>query len=190
MLDEQIVALYWSRSEQAIAETGEKYGGYLNRIAYGILRSTLDAQECVNDTYHSAWNAMPPNKPNRLSAFLGKITRRLSIDRLRHDTAEKRGGGELPLALDELVRFRRRYGRKRGFAAGAFIASGCVFIFAFRHGAARVPAAVLVSGLDRGNCRTLRLFAEQDRLDAPPHARKAARGVTEGGLLNESRSAS
>ena len=102
MLDEQIVALYWSRSEQAIAETGEKYGGYLNRIAYGILRSTLDAQECVNDTYHSAWNAMPPNKPNRLSAFLGKITRRLSIDRLRHDTAEKRGGGELPLALDEL----------------------------------------------------------------------------------------
>ena len=102
MLDEQIVALYWSRSEQAIAETGEKYGGYLNRIAYGILRSTLDAQECVNDTYHSAWNAMPPSKPNRLSAFLGKITRRLSIDRLRHDTAEKRGGGELPLALDEL----------------------------------------------------------------------------------------
>jgi len=102
MLDEQIVALYWSRSEQAIAETGEKYGGYLNRIAYGILRSTLDAQECVNDTYHSAWNAMPPSKPNRLSAFLGKITRRLSIDRLRHDTAEKRGGGALPLALDEL----------------------------------------------------------------------------------------
>ena len=102
MLDEQIIALYWSRSEQAIAETGEKYGGYLNRIAYGSLRDTLDAQECVNDTYHSAWNAMPPNRPNRLSAFLGKITRRLSIDRLRHDTAEKRGGGELPLALDEL----------------------------------------------------------------------------------------
>ena len=102
MLDEQIVALYWSRSEQAIAETGEKYGGYLNRIAYGILRDTLDAQECVNDTYHSAWNAMPPSKPNRLSAFLGKITRRLSIDRLRSQTAEKRGGGELPLVLDEL----------------------------------------------------------------------------------------
>ena len=102
MLDEQIVALYWSRSEQAIAETGEKYGGYLNRIAYGVLRDTLDAQECVNDTYHSAWNAMPPNKPNRLSAFLGKITRRLSIDRLRSQTAEKRGGGELPLVLDEL----------------------------------------------------------------------------------------
>lgn len=102
MLDEQIVALYWSRSEQAIAETGEKYGGYLNRIAYGVLRDTLDAQECVNDTYHSAWNAMPPSKPDRLSAFLGKITRRLSIDRLRRQTAEKRGGGELPLALDEL----------------------------------------------------------------------------------------
>ena len=102
MLDEQIVALYWSRSEQAIVETGEKYGGYLNRIAYGVLRDTPDAQECVNDTYHSAWNAMPPNRPNRLSAFLGKITRRLSIDRLRRQSAEKRGGGELPLVLDEL----------------------------------------------------------------------------------------
>ena len=102
MDDAQIIALYWSRSEQAIAQTSEKYGSYLTSIAYHILKSPEDAQECVNDTYHGAWNAMPPSKPDRLSAFLGKITRRLSIDRLRHDTAEKRGGGELPLALDEL----------------------------------------------------------------------------------------
>ena len=102
MDDIRIVELYWARNEQAIAETERKYGKYLNSIAYNILYSHEDARECVNDTYHDAWRAMPPHKPSVLSTFLGKITRRLSIDRLRHQNAAKRGGGEYPLALDEL----------------------------------------------------------------------------------------
>ena len=102
MDDERIVALYWSRSEAAIAETASKYGSYLNNISYNILVNREDAQECVNDTYHDAWNSMPPHRPSILSTFLGKITRRISIDRWRKLNAEKRGGGELTLALDEL----------------------------------------------------------------------------------------
>lgn len=102
MDDERIVALYWSRSETAITVTASKYGSYLNNISYNILVNREDAQECVNDTYHDAWNSMPPHRPSILSTFLGKITRRISIDRWRKLNAEKRGGGELTLALDEL----------------------------------------------------------------------------------------
>ena len=102
MDDARIVALYWERSDEAIPETASKYGSYLASISQNILASREDAEECVNDTYHDAWNAMPPHRPSILSTFLGKITRRISIDRWRQLTAEKRGGGELTLALDEL----------------------------------------------------------------------------------------
>ena len=102
MDDARIVALYWDRSDEAIPETASKYGSYLTSISQNILASREDAEECVNDTYHDAWNAMPPHRPSILSTFLGKITRRISIDRRRQLTAEKRGGGELTLALEEL----------------------------------------------------------------------------------------
>lgn len=102
MDDERIVALYWSRAETAITETATKYGSYLSSIAYNILVNREDAQECVNDTYHDAWNSMPPHRPSILSTFLGKITRRISIDRWRKQNADKRGGGELTLVMDEL----------------------------------------------------------------------------------------
>lgn len=102
MDDSKIVQLYFDRSETAIAETDRKYGPYCHTIAYNILANNEDAQECVSDTYLTAWNAMPPRRPSILSTFLGKITRRLSIDRWRTRTAYKRGGGEIPLALDEL----------------------------------------------------------------------------------------
>ena len=102
MDDERIVALYWNRSETAITETASKYGSYLNNISYNILVNREDAQECVNDTYHDAWNSMPPHRPSILSTFLGKITRRISIDRWRKQNADKRGGGELTLVMDEL----------------------------------------------------------------------------------------
>ncbi len=102
MDDDRIVELYWKRNENAISETATKYGSYLNSISYNILVNREDAQECVNDTYHDAWNSMPPHRPSILSTFLGKITRRISIDRWRRLNAEKRGGGELTLALDEL----------------------------------------------------------------------------------------
>ena len=102
MDDARIVALYWNRSDEAIPETASKYGSYLTIISYNILASREDAEECVNDTYHDAWNSMPPHRPSILSTFLGKITRRISIDRWRKLTADKRGGGELALAMDEL----------------------------------------------------------------------------------------
>lgn len=103
MEDEQIIGLYWSRSEQAIAETANKYSGYCHAIAYGILHSEQDAEECLNDTYLKAWGAMPPRRPDCLAAFLGKITRNLSLDRYEKNAAAKRGGGQTALALEELM---------------------------------------------------------------------------------------
>ena len=100
--DQKIIELYCNRSENAIAETAGKYGRYCTAIAYGILGSREDAQECVSDAYLTAWNAIPPRRPADLGTYLGKITRNLSIDRLRTRSREKRGGGEAPLALEEL----------------------------------------------------------------------------------------
>lgn len=102
MDDLQIVRLYWERSQDAISETASKYEAYLERISYQILYCKEDSQECVNDTYEEAWDSMPPHQPTILATFLGKITRRISIDRWRSQHAAKRGGGEIPLALEEL----------------------------------------------------------------------------------------
>lgn len=102
MEDEQIVVLYWQRDEHAIDETRTKYGNYCRSIAYNILGSKEDAQECENDTYLAAWNAIPPHRPSLLSTFLGKLTRRTSLDRWKANTAQKRGGDTVTLSLDEL----------------------------------------------------------------------------------------
>ena len=102
MEDSAIIDLYWQRSERAIGETAEKYGRYCRAIAMRFCGSGEDAEECVNDTWLQAWNSMPDERPRRLSAFLGAITRRLAISRWRAETRQKRGGGELPLALEEL----------------------------------------------------------------------------------------
>ena len=103
MEDSRIVELYWTRSECAISETASKYGRFCHAIAYRILTNTEDASECVNDTYLGAWNSMPPHHPSVLSTFLGKITRRISINRWKEQSRSKRGGGEVALALDELA---------------------------------------------------------------------------------------
>lgn len=102
MEDDQIIKLYWARSEDAITQTARKYGSYCYTIAYNILHSSEDSEECVNDTYMKTWSSLPPQRPRKLSAFLGKITRNLSLDRYRHYTAEKRGSGQPVLALEEL----------------------------------------------------------------------------------------
>ena len=104
MEDAEIVELFWARNEDAIKETDAVYGRRLNALAKNILQSREDAEESVNDTYLTAWNAMPPRRPSILATFLGKITRRLAIDRWRYRNACKRGGGEVTLALDELER--------------------------------------------------------------------------------------
>ena len=102
MDDQAIVELYWSRSERALSETAAKYGAYCYSIAYNILTNREDAEESVSDTYLAAWSAIPPKRPVILSTFLGKLTRRISIDRWRKRTADKRGGGETDLVLEEL----------------------------------------------------------------------------------------
>lgn len=102
MEDTAIIELYWAREERAIQETDAKYGPYCRSIAMGILHSHQDTEECVSDTWLSAWNAMPPHRPSALSAFLGRITRGLSIDRWRQRGAKKRGGDQMILALEEL----------------------------------------------------------------------------------------
>ena len=103
MLDEQIIELYWNRDEQAIAQTSLKYGRYCHQIAWNVLRSLQDSEECVNDTWLRTWNAIPPQKPACLRAFLGRITRNLSLNRYKEKHAEKRGGGQISAALDELA---------------------------------------------------------------------------------------
>ena len=100
--DEKIVSLYFERSEQAITETSAKYGKYCYSIAYNILYSDQDAEESVNDTYMDAWNNIPPHRPTILSTFLGKITRRISIDKWRKNHSQKRGAGEIVGVIDEL----------------------------------------------------------------------------------------
>lgn len=102
MEDKQIVALYCDRQESAIEKTAEKYGKYCFSIADNILHNTEDSEECVNDTWMKAWLSIPPTIPAYLRVFLGKITRNLSFDKYRASHSAKRGGGEMPLILDEL----------------------------------------------------------------------------------------
>lgn len=102
MDDRQIIELYWARSEKAITETAHKYSRYCHYIAYNILHSNEDSEECVNDTYLKAWDNMPPNRPNKLSAFLGKITRNLALHTYEKSHSQKRGAGQIPLVLEEL----------------------------------------------------------------------------------------
>lgn len=102
MTDWEIVSLFFARDEKAIAEAREKYGAYIRSIAEGILHNKQDAEECENDTYLAAWNSMPPNNPTELGIYLGKLSRRIAINRWRHNSAAKRGGGQTALALEEL----------------------------------------------------------------------------------------
>jgi len=103
MDDSSIIALYWERSDRAIAETAHKYGTYCHYIANAILESREDAEECVNDTWLRTWNTIPPQRPERLQTFLGKITRNLALNRREKNRAQKRGTGQTSLVLDELA---------------------------------------------------------------------------------------
>lgn len=92
MNDEQIIQLYFDRNQMAIAETDRKYGAYCHSIAANLL-SREDSEECVNDTYHTAWKRIPPEIPQSLKAYLGRIVRNLSISRFRANHAQKRSSG-------------------------------------------------------------------------------------------------
>lgn len=102
MEDTEIIALYFARDQRAVAETSLRYGGFLLRLAGNILRIPADAEECVNDTYLHAWNAIPPERPAVFQSWLGRIARNLSLDRWKRSQAQKRGGREPEILLGEL----------------------------------------------------------------------------------------
>lgn len=102
MEDMEIIELYWQRDERAVQESDTKYGRLCRSIALRLLESMEDSDECVSDTWLRAWNTIPPQRPEILRAFFAKITRNLALDRCRRASAQKRGGGELNAALEEL----------------------------------------------------------------------------------------
>lgn len=110
MTDNEIVKLFWDRDESAVKTLSEKFGAFCKKIAYNILGDQRDAEECVNDTYLKIWSSIPPEKPNNLSAYLGRITRNLSLDIYRKRTAEKRKDGNMTVLLDELAECLPLYG--------------------------------------------------------------------------------
>lgn len=103
MDDEKILFLFAQRQDAALAETAAKYGKLCFRVADNILCNEQDSEECVNDTWLRAWNSIPPERPQKLSCYLARVTRNLAITRFRSRRAQKRGGGQLPLVLDELA---------------------------------------------------------------------------------------
>ena len=105
MSDEQIVELYWRRDERAIRETDRKYQHFLLTVAHNILRDAQDCEECLNDTYLGAWNAIPPTRPKVLQAFLATIMRRTAIDCYKRKKRQKRIDSELTVALSEVEEF-------------------------------------------------------------------------------------
>lgn len=103
MNDSEIIELYWNKNTKAISASMDKYGSYCFTIANGILDDAQDSEECVNDTWLRAWNAIPPARPTVLKVFFAKITRHLSFDRYKAGKSLKRGGGDMPLVLEELA---------------------------------------------------------------------------------------
>ena len=102
MEDNRIIELYFARSERAIRETDKKYGQYCSSISQNILPDKRDVQECVNDTYLQVWNSVPPTRPFNLAAYLAKIVRNLSINRLKAERTQKRSNGQFDACYDEL----------------------------------------------------------------------------------------
>jgi len=100
MEDATIIQLYWNRDQSAIQESNRKYGKYCFAVANRILDSREDSQECVNDAWHNAWRAIPPEKPSKLQSFFGRITRNLALDRYAYNNAQKRNA-RLETAMDE-----------------------------------------------------------------------------------------
>ena len=100
--DSRIIELYFERNESAVTETDKKYGAYCMTVSKNILGNEEDAKKCLNDTYLAAWNSIPPKIPEKLSLFLGKITRNLSLNRYRKNEAKKRGGGTADIVFDEI----------------------------------------------------------------------------------------
>ncbi len=102
MEDKKIVELYLERNEEAISTTSQKYGRYCEAIAYNIIGNHEETEQCINNTLLEVWNSIPPNEPNNLRAYIGKIARNNALDIIKESTAKKRGGKGFDLILEEL----------------------------------------------------------------------------------------
>ena len=102
MEDMEITDLFLQRKESAIKELSQKYGHYCKTVAFNILKNQMDTEECLNDAYLAVWNSIPPQKPNSLGAYTAKIVRNKALDSLNRNSAQKRGGGEEALPIEEL----------------------------------------------------------------------------------------
>lgn len=102
MEDQEIIARFFARDEEGLTAARSRYEPYCAAVARSLLNDPRDQEECLSDTWLRAWNAIPPQRPRSLGAFLAKITRNLAINRLRDGNAQRRGGGQVPLALEEL----------------------------------------------------------------------------------------
>ena len=102
MTDRQIVELYLRRDEEALNLSEQNFAGYCKTVAMHFLRSSEDAEEVLNDTWLAAWNSIPPQEPENLRTYLGKLTRNLSLKRVREGNAQKRGASEVPVVLEEI----------------------------------------------------------------------------------------
>ena len=100
--EKQLIAQIQARDEQVLQVLSDIYGGLCRRTAYNILNNERDAEEAFNDALYNAWNAIPANPPEHLQAYLLTLTRRIAINRYRSETRQKRGGGQVPVALEEL----------------------------------------------------------------------------------------
>ncbi len=105
MDDKKIIELFFARDEKALSESQRKYGRYCSAVSKNILGNDADAEEVLNDTLLSAWNTIPPEEPKSLKSYLGTLARNLSLDRYRKMKAEKRGGCEVSLCLEEAEEF-------------------------------------------------------------------------------------
>ena len=103
MDDKAMIDQLWQRKDSVLSVIGLKYGKLCHSLAIGILRSEEDAEECVNDAYMKVWETIPPNRPDSLRAYIAKLTRNISIDKLRAGSRKKRSYGEREVALDEIA---------------------------------------------------------------------------------------
>ena len=160
MDDKAILDLYWSRSESAISETDTKYGAYCFCIANNILNNREDSQESVNDTYLAAWNTIPPKRPAVLAAFLGKITRYISLDLWKKRSRLKRGRRRNRIVSGRTQRLRFR-SRKYGIFCNSQRNRYChkpIFIHTSGNGTEGISLPVLVFRLCKRHCQTLWLL--------------------------------
>lgn len=185
MDDHEIVDLYWQRDEHAIEATAAKYESYCMKISQNILSDRADSEENVNDTYLHAWQAMPPQRPAILSAFLGKIARNLALNRYKARSAQKRQGDAFALSLDELDDCAPRpvLARRRGHGSRARPQHQRVSAHAERRGAQHVHPALLLLRTGRSAGRALSLRREPHQNHAPAHAQKAQGASHQGGIL-------